>query len=152
MTDPIAFASTTPRMLLPLLFSAQAHKELFHNEALQRIDTLMHAAVERQTDDPPSAPQEGKCWIVGSAPSGDWTGHGGEIAIFQTGRWQFADPFPGLQVFNLETMQFVVFFADWQKAEVIEEPSGGLYVDSQARAAIGALISALRAAGIYPSA
>jgi hypothetical protein len=112
----------------------------------------MHAGVQGEANAPPSAPQEGECWLVGSAPTGAWTEHAGSLAIFQTDVWQFAVAFPGLRVLNLATAQFAVFFAEWQKPAPIEEPSGGLYVDSQARAAIGALISALRAAGIYPSA
>jgi hypothetical protein len=56
-----------------------------------------------------------------------------------------------MRVLNLATGQFLHYLGGWQKPAPIEEPSGGLYVDSLARAAIGALISALRAAGIYPS-
>lgn len=151
MPDPFAFASVTPRMSLPLLFAAQAHKELFHNEALARIDALMHPSVEAESDTPPGAPTDGACWLVGTAPTGVWADAAGALAMFQAGGWQFAKPFPGMRVLNRETGQFLHYFQAWQKADSIEEPSGGLYVDSHARAAIGALISALRAAGIFSS-
>ena len=151
MSDPLAFASITPRMSLPLLFAAQAHKELFHNEALARIDALMHPSVEAESNVAPDAPIEGGCWLVGPDPTGAWAGSPGTLALFQAGGWQFAKPVAGMRVLNLATRQFLHYFDGWQKAERIEEPSGGLYVDSHARAAIGALISALRAAGIYPS-
>lgn len=151
MPDPLAFASVTPRLSLPLLFAAQAHKELFHNEALARIDALMHPSVEAESDVPPDVPMQGSCWLVGTAPTGAWADAAGTVAMFQAGGWQFANPVPGMRVLNLSTGQFLHYFGGWQKAEIVEEPSGGLYVDSNARAAIGALISALRAAGIYAS-
>jgi hypothetical protein len=151
MSDPLAFASVTPRLGLPLLFAAQAHKELFHNEALARIDALMHPSVEAERDVPPDTPDESSCWLVGPAPTDAWADAAGALAILQGGGWQFAKPVPGMRVLNLETGQFLHYSHGWKKAESIEEPSGGLYVDSHARAAIGALISALRAAGIYAS-
>lgn len=151
MPDPLAFASVTRRLGLPLLFAAQAHKELFHNEALARIDALMHPSVEAESDVPPNTPTEGSCWLVGTAPTGVWAHAASALAIFQGGDWQFANPVPGMRVLNLSTGQFLHYFGGWQKAEIVEEPTGGLYVDSHARAAIGALISALRAAGIYAS-
>jgi len=152
MSDPFAFASATPRLSLPLLFAGQAQKALFHNEALARIAALLHPAVQGESDTPPAGAQEGQTWLIGAAPTGIWSGHAGQLATIQNGGWIFTQPTTGMTITNLATKQTQIFFEAWQKAGQIEEPSGGLYVDSQARAAIGALISALRAAGIYPPA
>ena len=152
MPDPVTFASVTPRLALPLLFAAQAQKELFHNEALTRIDTLLHASVRDHVNDPPVSAEDGDGWLVGPSPTGAWTGHADAIATFQGGAWQFLPPVAGMRVFVRETGQFAIFVDEWQKASSIQEPSGGLNVDSHARAAIGALLLALRAAGILPSA
>jgi hypothetical protein len=151
MPDALPFPSVTPRLSLPLLFAAQAQKELFHNEALARIDALLHPVVEDEADAPPSSPTDGESWLVGPAPTGAWSGHAGAVATFQAGAWLFLAPLPGMRVFVRAAQQSAIFVGRWQKAGAIQEPSGGLYVDSQARAAIGALISALRAAGIVSS-
>lgn len=151
MSDSALFPSVTPRHALPLLFTSQAQKEVFHNEALARIDALLHAAVEGKIDTPPADAESGRAWLVGSAPTGAWIGHENEIALRQSGQWIFATPVAGLRIFDLAAKQFVVFTDAWQKADAVAEPTGGLTVDSEARAAIGALLLALRAASVLPS-
>lgn len=151
MTDTIAFDSSTARLRLPLLFAAQAQKEVFHNEALARIDGLLHAAVLGEAEQPPQTCEDGDCWLVSPEPSEAWSGQGGRLAMRQSGQWLFASPTHGMRVFDRSTQQFFVFSGTWQKPTLVEEPSGGMNVDSEARAAIGALISALRAAGVFPS-
>ena len=42
----------TARFNIPLLAAGQAHKELFHNEALARIDFLLHPIVQAIETDP----------------------------------------------------------------------------------------------------
>jgi hypothetical protein len=152
MPDTLSFDSQTARMALPLLFAGQAQKEVFHNEALARIDGLLHACVRGEKSEPPADAADGECWLVGSEASGAWTGQESSLAMRQAGQWLFAAPAAGMRVFDASMQQFAVFSAAWQKPAAVEEPRGGLYVDSEARAAIGALISALRAAGIFPSA
>ena len=150
MSDPIPFDSATTRLALPLLFTAQAQKEAFHNEALARLDAFVHPCVQGEASAPPPEAVHGDCWLVGEAAAGAWSGREGSLAALQSGQWLFAEPFVGLRVFDLAAGQFALFTGTWQKAAPIEEPSGGLNVDSQARAAIGAVLSALRAAGIFP--
>lgn len=112
----------------------------------------MHAAVLGEQDTPPAAPAPSECWLVGAAPTGVWIGRSGAIALFQGGEWVFVDPVAGMRIFNRSTRQFTVFCDEWQKAAAFEEPSGGLHVDAEARVAIRAIVSALKAAGIYPAA
>jgi hypothetical protein len=151
MPDPIAFESATARLRLPLLFAAQAQKEVFHNEALARIDGLLHPSVLGEAEHPPETNKDGDSWLVGPTASGAWSGQQGRLAMRQSGQWLFADPVEGMRIFDRSARQFIMFSDTWQKPENPEEPSGGMNVDSEARAAIGALISALRAAGVFPS-
>lgn len=147
MSDPIAFTSASPRFGLPLLFSGQAQKELFVNEAHALTDALLHPAIEGEADDPPAAPIEGESWLVGGSPTGAWTDHAGDLACYQTGGWVFAVPRDGLRVLDRATGQDIRYRGGWQRPARPAEPAGGSTVDSEARAAIASLINALVAAG-----
>lgn len=152
MTEPLTFTSATARFALPFLFAGQAQKELFVNEAHARIDMLLHPSVLGEADDPPAAPADGDCWLVGSAPTGQWSARSGALACRQVGEWQFATPLAGMQLFDRSTRQFLVFTDTWQRLAPPPEPSGGSTVDSEARGAIATLLAALKLAGIFPSA
>lgn len=87
----------TPHLGLPLLEAAQTQKHIPLNEALARLDALVHlAAASRSQSAPPLSPAEAARWIVGPAPTGAWSGHAGQIAIFQNGGWSFAAPVEGM--------------------------------------------------------
>ncbi len=148
MSDPITFASVTPRLGLPLLFAGQSQKEFFVNEAHALVDALLHAAVEGEADAPPSTPAEGESWLVGAAPSGAWENHPGALASYQAGAWIFASPQDGLALHDRATGQRMTYRSGWQRPATPAEPAGGATVDTEARAAIVALIEVLIEAGI----
>lgn len=148
MTDPIVFTSASPRYRLPLLFAGQSQKEVFVNEAHALADALLHPAVDGEADDPPAGPGEGECWLVGSAPTGAWSGHGGELASYQAGGWIFVAPRDGLRVLDRATGQDIRYLGGWQRTAAPVEPAGGTTVDVEARAALTSLMSALIAAGV----
>ncbi len=151
MSDPLTFTSTSARFSLPLLFAAQAQKEVFVNEALSLIDGLMHLLVEGQADAPPVVSAEGEAWIIGPSATGEWAGHSGEIALRQSGNWLFAAPVPGMTALDRSAGQTTRFDGEWQRAAAITTPSGGTTVDTQARTAIGEIVAALTVAGILPA-
>ena len=148
MPDPIVFTSASPRFGLPLLFAGQAQKEVFVNEAHALTDALLHPAIEGEADDPPAAPEEGECWLIGDTPSGAWTDHAGELASYQAGGWVFAAPRDGLRVLDRSTGQDIRYLGDWHRPAAPADPAGGTTVDAEARAAITDLIAALVAAGL----
>jgi len=148
MSDPITFASASPRLGLPLLFAGQSQKEFFVNEAHALVDALLHAAVEGEADAPPSAAEEGECWLVGDAPSGAWTDRAGTLASYQAGGWIFASPRDGMSVLDRATGQGIRYRDGWQRPARPAEPTGGATVDTEARAAVIELIEVLIASGI----
>jgi hypothetical protein len=148
MTDPITFTSASPRFALPLLFSGQAQKEAFVNEAHALVDALLHPAIEGTQDVPPADPEDGECWLVGNAPTGAWTDHSGALASFQAGSWAFAAPRDGLRLLDNSSGQLLLYRGGWQRPATPAEPSGGTTVDSEARTAIVALIEVLIESGI----
>jgi hypothetical protein len=163
MTD-----ESTPRLALPLLQPGQAQKEMFHNEALARLDLIVQGAiVGAGSDAPPAAPEPGESWIVGGAPSGAWNGHGHEIAGWTSAGWIFVPPREGMRlwlgggegwgVFRDGAWRFgelygKVFVEGDQvvgpRAAAVPEPAGGMTVDAEARAAIVSMLEALRGHGL----
>jgi hypothetical protein len=88
--------SDTARLALPLIDAAQAQKHVTHNEALARLDVLVHlalAAIDVTT--PPDAPVAGQCFLIGPAPTGAFSGHAGDIAAFDASGWRFLRPCAG---------------------------------------------------------
>ena len=88
-------SDTTTKLGLPFILPAQAQKHVTHNEALQRLDAVVHLAIEGVRSAPPSSPDDGTCFLVSADPVSTWSGHAGEVAIFQDGLWQFATPVAG---------------------------------------------------------
>jgi hypothetical protein len=158
----------TARFALPLLEAGQAQKEMFHNEALLRIDSLLHASVIAiGTEVPPGDPAPGDCWIVGAAPSGAWAGQAHALASWSAGGWRFVAAREGMCVWAAAARERALFRdGAWHVGEVhgrlfvegrqvvgpqfaaIMEPTGGPTVDEAARAAIVSVLEALRAHGL----
>jgi hypothetical protein len=162
-------AEATDRYALPLLQSGQSQKEITHNEALIRMDALLHLAVEsRALASPPSAPEPGRCWIVAADPTGAWAGQAGRIAQFHAGGWSFIAPADGGLAWVKDEGVFAYFAGGAWRADAwpvkklqlggatmltvrqaaIANPAGGATVDAEARAAIGQVLAALRGHGL----
>ena len=162
-------ADTTPRFALPFILPGQAQKEIFHNEALARIDLALHPAVEEAPNaTPPAAPPEGGCWIVAAPATGDWEGRDGMLAMWSEGGWRFVAPPPGTIAWNkAANLPLQWDGSQWREGSLlcaglvvngvqvvgprqpgVPSPSGGTIIDEEARAAINALTAALMSHGL----
>jgi len=162
-------ADTTARFALPFILPGQAQKELFHNEALARIDLALHPAVEGPpTAEPPPAPVLGECRIVAPDASGDWSGRDNLLAMWTEGGWRFLAPQPGTSAWNKTAAVPLLWDGDqWREGDLVcsgllvngvrvvgarqpavASPSGGTIIDEEARAAIDALTAALMSHGL----
>lgn len=160
---------SSQRLSLPFIAPGQAQKELFHNEALQILDFLVAAAVEEPPrNDPPDPPAIGSCFLIGGAPTGDWSGHANALASYSTAGWRFAPPIEGMQVWVKSTSVSAIYVQGaWQigtvfgsrvviggtqvvgaQASAIADPSGGATVDVEARATLSTILAALRQHGL----
>jgi hypothetical protein len=102
----------TARLTLPFIMPSQAQKHITHNEAIEALDALVQPVVEsRVLATPPVTPLAGEAWIVPTGATGAWSGHGGEIAAFQSGAWRYFDPAPGWQVYDRSDKTQLVFDA-----------------------------------------
>lgn len=98
----------TPRLQLPYIASQQAQKQVTYNEAMRRLDTLVHPVVKSRTlATPPGSPAEGDAYLVAASPTGDWAGKDGRIAVFVDGAWMFHAPLDGWLLFVEADEQFV---------------------------------------------
>lgn len=149
MSDPIVFETATARFVLPLLFSGQAQKEFFVNEALVRTDLLLHAAIEGEIAAPPMSPAVGDTWIVAASPTGLFDGHAQSLAGWTADGWRFVAPLNGLRVFDKESAAFRLYRDGWHRQIVPPAPSGGTIVDIEARAVIAMLLEKLVDAGVF---
>jgi hypothetical protein len=159
----------SPRYRLPFIIAGQAQKELFHNEALLKIDAALQAAVETAPlAEPPPNPQAGECWLVAAGATGPWTGKAGQIAMWTASGWRFVAPVAGMTVWNkaaavplrwsgtgwnsgeIEGAALVVAGQQvvGQRQPAVPSPSGGTIIDAEARAAVDALIAALMSHGL----
>lgn len=88
---------TSPNLNLPYIMPSQAQKHVTHNEAVAMLDALVQLSVQSAAQAaPPSGPEAGQRHIVPAGATGAWTGHAGEIALFQDGAWTFLPPRPGM--------------------------------------------------------
>jgi hypothetical protein len=146
-----------------------AQKEFAHNESLQTLDAIVAGAVEAAPlATPPAAPAMGACYIVAESATDAWVGKSQFVASWTSGGWRFIQPVEGMVLYERTSGTWMVhrggawetgmirgasLLIDGQKVVgprdgAIESPSGGTVVDGEARAAIDALLGALRRHGL----
>jgi Protein of unknown function (DUF2793) len=142
----------TGRHQLPFLAVAQAQKELTHNEALARIDALLHPAVEQQRAAPPSPTNAdiGKCWLIAAGATEEWAGKSGQLATWIDGGWRYLIPVDAMRIrLKSNATDLIWSGSGWITAPIIANPIGGSVVDVESRAAIAALLSYFRMIGQF---
>ena len=100
----------TTRLNLPRILPAQAQKHVTHNEALEILDRLVQTSViTRDLSSPPTSPQEGDCYLVANEATDEWSGWEDNLACFVNNAWINYAPVEGWLVWNLDTMEIVVY-------------------------------------------
>lgn len=159
----------TDRLMLPLLATAQAQKEITHNEALTLVDLLLAPAVEAVAPASiPANPAPGQGWIVGASPGGAWAEQADRLAFWTGGGWRFVDAPQGMTLWSIADAQPVQRVAGgWSvgvlrgsslaiagnqvvgpRLAAIAGASGGTTIDAEARTAIDSIIARLRSHGL----
>lgn len=162
-------SETSARFALPFLIPGQAQKEAFHNEALARIDSALHACVEGPpAAAPPASPQPGESWLVAAGATGEWSGRDDSVATWTESGWRFVDPAPGMLAWDKAAgcwrhwtgngwsdggLPATALMIGGQQVvgprlAAVPSPSGGTIIDGEARAAIAALIATFQQHGL----
>ena len=102
--------SVTPSLKLPYLAAGQAQKHVTLNEGLRMLDALIQISVaSRAASTPPPTPSEGVRYLLPAAASGVWSGHGGVIAAWQDGGWNYYVPAAGWLAWVEDESQLLAF-------------------------------------------
>lgn len=128
--------SNSFHLALPFVEAAQAQKHVTVNEAIRRVDALLHlSVVSRALSLPPAEPVEGARYIVGGAAQGAWSGHEGEVAALIDGAWTFFTPRAGWRAFDEQTGVLLVHDgANW--SPVSGAGGSGIFSSSGAATAL----------------
>jgi hypothetical protein len=159
----------THRLGLPLLAPGQAQKDITHNEALLLID-IIGQTIAQSADllTPPADPALGACWIVPPSATGAWSDNIHSIAGWTSNGWRFMAPQPGWRCWVIDRNHAMRFDGSgWidaaaraegyvvagqqvlaHRQPAIPDPTGGATSDGEARTAILAILTALRAHGL----
>ena len=140
----------TARFDLPLLAVSQAQKEVTHNEALVRIDALLHTVVESVLSTPPVLEEAdiGKCWLIGAQATGEWVGRSNQLAIWIGSDWRYSKAIEGMKLRLRDEKSDAVFDGgNWVVAAAIADPIGGVVIDVEVRQALSSLLEHLRSTG-----
>lgn len=142
---------------------------MFHNESLAVLDVLVAGAVEEPPRvAPPGSPVAGACYIVAASPTGAWVGHAGQIAAYTAGGWRYVLPVEGMRLLVKSTAVTAAYRAGaWElgvvraanvtvggnqvvgaRGAAVADPAGGATIDANARAAVVAILGALRTHGL----
>jgi HK97 family phage major capsid protein len=117
---------------------------------------------------PPSTPVEGSAYICGATPTGAWAGNPNALAYWTASGWRFAAPAEGRKVVEAQLgVDWQFLSGTWKRGinNVVElkvggktvvssrqpsisQPASGTVVDLEARAAIQAILVAMREHGL----
>lgn len=101
-------------LALPFLDAAQAQKHVTVNEALARLDALVHLSVSARVTAPPASAIEGDRVLVGASATGAFSGQANKIAAFLAGGWSFLTPQTGWRLhIAAETLLLIFDGAAW---------------------------------------
>ena len=161
-------SNQTARLGLPFIMPGQAQKEVFHNEALSKIDMALQSAVEGTRGAPPISPQPGQSWIVAAGAAGEWGGRENHLASWTEGGWRYVAPTAGFSVWDLSGDHPLRWTgSNWSAGDLrgvklilggkkvvserqphVPSPSGGTIIDAEARESIDKLIATLMSHGL----
>src|SRR3984885_15440175 len=87
--------TATPNLALTYIVASQAQKEVTHNGALNDLDFVARiAAIDHTISTPPGSPGTGDTYIIGSSPTGAWSGSANCVAGYYSG-WVIKTPQTG---------------------------------------------------------
>lgn len=121
--------TATPRLSLPLLAAGQAQKHVTHNDALTRLDALVHLTVDSRSQTvPPAVPTELSAFIIPPGATGVFSGRTDQIALFEDSGWIFLTPRPGWQAWVSDESEHHLWTgAEWRRDSPLSSLGASLW-------------------------
>lgn len=121
--------TATPRLSLPLLAAGQAQKHVTHNDALTRLDALVHLTVDSRSQTvPPAVPTELSAFIIPPGATGVFSGRTDQIALFEDDGWIFLTPRPGWQAWVSDESEHHLWTgAEWRRDSPLSSLGASLW-------------------------
>jgi hypothetical protein len=132
--------------------AGQAQKEFFVNQALCLLDAVQMRTVKASQSVPPALPIDSDCYRVKAPATGAWAGREDRVAVRIAGDWHYVEPVQGMTLFDQAADSMLIYRSGWKLAVAPALPAGGSAIDAEARAALGAVIQALKEVGILATA
>lgn len=105
--------SLSDRLLITELAQSQSNRSVTVNEAIAKLEAgaSLFTAVSLGDNTPPVSPvaRDGDQYVLGTAPTGAWSGHGREIAIFHNDAWFFLPPLYGMIAYAQDEEAYYYF-------------------------------------------
>lgn len=88
----------TPNLMLAEYPQGSLQPSTPYNDAMQALDALVQLSVQTITNTPPTTTSAdvGKLWLIGTAPTGVWSGKANQIALCTAeNTWRYFPPLEG---------------------------------------------------------
>jgi HK97 family phage major capsid protein/HK97 family phage prohead protease len=159
----------TERAETSILRDPYSKKPYVYFYATILLDSLVSGCcVGAPSDTPPQTPDLGLSYLCGASPTGEWAGHAHGLAFWTAAGWRFVDPFDGLTVadrvsgctwhfrsgqwslgiVNANELRIAGVKVVGSRQPAIASASGGVTIDSEARAVLAQVLTALRSHGL----
>lgn len=123
-------ADYSPLLTLPLVRASQASKEVTMNTATLMSEAMIQLVVENiTTNAPPGSPAQGVRYIVGSAPTGLWSGKARQVAVYIGTAWVFFLPKEGYFAWDKATDKLMYYTGSaWAAYGAASSSASGLLI------------------------
>jgi hypothetical protein len=146
--------TATPRLTLPLLAAGQAQKHVTHNDALTRLDALIHLMViSRSQATPPASPTDLSAYLVPAGATGVFSGRTDQLALYEDAGWTFLVPRKGWQCWIEDEAELHVWTGtEWRRASPLSSLGAAVWgvngtADTTTRFVVSAAASLFNHAG-----
>lgn len=101
--------ANTPNIDLDRLIEGQVQGEVTYNEAINKLDSHVHLAIEsRILSTPPGSPSNGDRYLIKPTGTGAWAGHDDELAFYYDG-WRFNTPKEGYTMWVKNEDEYLLY-------------------------------------------
>ncbi len=77
--------------------------------------TWQKPVIDKDLNTPPVSPTKGDRYIVGTDPTGDWSGHAGDITLYTNSGWVFITKQAGMYLYVIDEAKLYKYISSWSE-------------------------------------